>query len=147
MVRPVLAKHKVTSGWGPRVLNGATQHHNGIDYISESGNRTVQAMAAGVVVYDQDNYDDTLRWTDPKHSAGNMIIIKSNIAGQDYYIRYLHLASNFVTINTAVTEGQAIGVYGDVGYSFGAHVHIDFFTMSWQNIDPTQLILANLTGG
>lgn len=128
-----------------RILNGAYQVHNGIDYISLSGNPAVVCMAGGVVIYDQDDYDPALRWTVPRHSAGNMVITKSTIAGTAYYIRYLHLNKNSVKVGDAVNEGDIIGEYGDAGYSFGAHVHVDFFTMGWANIDPTEIILKNLS--
>lgn len=144
MVRPVKEPHRVTSGYGPRVLNGVNQFHDGIDYIHKYGDNTVLAMDPGVVTYDQDNYDDSKRWTDPKHSAGNMLIIKHDINGENFYIRYLHLQNNYVAVGDVVEEGQEIGQYSDVGYSFGAHLHIDMYTMGWRKINPTQIILSNL---
>lgn len=34
------------------------------------------------------------------------------------------------------------GEYGDVGYSFGAHVHIDIFTADWsKKINPHSILL------
>lgn len=144
MVRPVRPPHKVTSGYGPRVLNGSSQLHNGIDYINTEGDCTVLAMAPGTVIFDKDNYNPALRWTVPAEGGGNYVIIRSLVAGIEYFIRYLHLGGNLVSVGQYVDEGAKIGTYADAGYSFGPHTHIDFWTLNWTNIDPTQIILSNL---
>lgn len=144
IIRPVQKPHKVTSGYGWRRLNGKRQFHDGIDYINKDDCRMVFSMADGVVVHDQDDYNHELRWMDRKHSAGNMLIIKHKIKRKEYYIRYLHLEQNDVSKGDIVNKWDTIGTYGDVGYSFGAHLHIDMFDMDWQKIDPTEIILNNL---
>jgi murein DD-endopeptidase MepM/ murein hydrolase activator NlpD len=150
--RPVVPPHEITDPYGPRILQGRAQHHDGIDYITASdpggdawpGDRSVICMADGVVTFAKHDYDHSRRWTDSNHSAGNMVIIKSNLHGTEYYIRYLHLISNTVRAGAQVTRGQVIGRYADVGYSFGAHVHVDLMTMSWVKIDPTAIFLRGL---
>jgi murein DD-endopeptidase MepM/ murein hydrolase activator NlpD len=54
-----------------------------------------------------------------------MVIQKVLISGIFYSFRYCHLIENFVNHGQAVKQGDLIGIYGDVGYSFGAHLHID----------------------
>lgn len=152
IVRPVVAPGRVTSGFGPRTLNGQTQLHDGIDYVTSldkgvetsGADRSVLSICDGVVTHDQDNYNEALRWIDNHHSAGNMIIIKHNIHGVDYYCRYLHLVENSVRNGDRVEKGQVVGIYGDVGYSFGAHLHFDMYTMAWVKIDPTPILLDGL---
>ena len=151
MTRPVILPHKVGDGYGWRKLQGRRNWHNGIDYTTAADtgpgsvcNRAVLAMADGVVVFDKDNYNHGLRYTVPEHTGGNMVIVRSVIDGSSYYIRYLHLVGNSVSHGELVSEGQIIGEYGDAGYSFGPHLHVDFWTDAWVNIDPTQLILSNL---
>jgi len=145
LIRPVLEPHKVTSGYGWRFLNGKQNFHDGIDYINKNDERHVLAITKGVVIYDQDNYDDTLRWTNPTHSAGNMIIMKYNIHGIDYFIRYLHLIHNCVSISDVVEQGDVLGEYADVGYSFGAHLHFDMYLKNWKKVDPTPIMMKGLS--
>lgn len=151
IVRPVVEPAHITSPYGMRTLYGKQEMHDGIDYITAAdpggdwtGDRTVLAIADGTVVYDQDNYDPELRWTDPAHSAGNMLIIRHNLHGRDYYVRYLHLGSNTVSIGTQVQRGQKIGTYADAGYSFGPHLHLDMYQADWSKVDPTPVLLAGL---
>lgn len=41
-----------------------------------------------------------------------------------------------------VTKGMLLGEYGDVGYSFGAHVHIDVWTADWsKRINPRDVLI------
>ena len=151
LVRPVRYNPTVTSPYGPRpgIGNG---FHDGIDYINgdDKGmnvtpdvNRDVVAMGDGVVIYDYDSYNEAYRWggNNGQDTAGNMVIIQHNINGVEYFIRYLHLKKNHVSIGERVKIGQVIGEYADVGYSFGAHVHIDMYTINWQPINPTQIFL------
>lgn len=131
----------VTSPYGPRVnpINKwKTQNHEGIDFISENLNREVFAITEGTVIYDKDDYDHTKRWSKP-NTAGNLIIVKHVIDRIEYYVRYLHLGENYFNKGDDIWCGDLIGEYGDYGRSAGAHLHIDFWTMNWQRIDPTPI--------
>lgn len=124
--------------------------HDGIDYVGAGdyggpADRTVFAIADGVVVHDFDGYDPAKRWNpSAPDSAGNMVIIGHNLHGTKYFVRYVHLAKNTVSNGERVKCGQVIGEYGDVGYSFGQHLHLDMWTASWQRIDPTPVLLRGL---
>lgn len=131
---------KITSPYGMRILQGRSVMHDGIDMISASGDNTVYAITDGVVTSDFDQYNHKLAFSDRKHSGGNMIIIRHNIHGTDYYCRYLHLINNTVSIGQIVKAGDVIGRYGNVGYSYGAHLHFDAYTMAWTKIDPTNIV-------
>jgi len=135
---PVTGDWRITSPYGMRTLKGETKFHDGVDF-GGSINDTIVAIADGIVTYDQDDYENNLRWVDRHHSAGNMVIIKHTIRGVIYYARYLHIIENTVTKGDKVKEGDKIGVYGDVGYSFGAHLHFDLYTHLWVKIDPNIL--------
>ena len=135
---------RVSSPYGMRVLNGKEQFHDGIDFVSRSGDRRVFAVAPGVVVFDMDDYEEALRWTDRRHSGGNMIIIAHNIGrargARVYYARYLHLGENTVGKDWSVDEGQVVGEYADAGISYGPHLHFDLYDSDWRKIDPTPLL-------
>jgi len=132
----------ITSPYGPRMLQGKRQFHNGIDFISGDKDSRVMAISDGIVVCDMDDYAPELRWKAKKHSAGNYVIIKHQVNGQWYYFRYLHLGENYVSLNEVVREGQVIGKYADAGISYGAHLHLGAFDFEWRRVDPTPLIYS-----
>lgn len=143
MILPV-NNAEVTSPYGEGYLNGKKRFHDGIDFVdAKRKDFSVFAIAPGICTYDMDNYEELLRWTDKKHSGGNMVCILHRIADRNYQIRYLHLLVNKVTIGRRVEEGQLIGLYGDVGYSFGAHLHIDAWTEDWKKVNIEQLFKDN----
>lgn len=135
MIKAPVNNPKVTSPYGNGMLNGKPRFHDGIDFIGSSTD--VYAVAPGVVTYDFNDYDAAHRWDDPKHSAGNYIIIETRIDGKTYFCRYLHLGENYVSYGQEIKAGEKIGVYADAGYSFGAHLHFDMYTDKWLKIDPT----------
>jgi murein DD-endopeptidase MepM/ murein hydrolase activator NlpD len=139
-MKPPVDKPVITSPYGMRTLNGKRQFHDGIDFVSGDKSSNVYSILPGVVTLDYDHYDDGKRWSDPANSAGNYVIIKSNINGEDHFVRYLHLKENFVSENQKVEEGFLIGTYADVGFSFGAHLHLDMYNSRWVKIDPTPII-------
>jgi murein DD-endopeptidase MepM/ murein hydrolase activator NlpD len=143
MKEPV-KNHRISSKYGKRILSGKEQFHDGIDFVSRDGNTDVFSVGPGVCTFDFDNYDDKKRWNDVKHSAGNYVIIKTTLGNKDYYVRYLHLRENSLSNGQKVEEGEKIGEYADVGYSFGAHLHFDMYTMAWEKIDPTPVIKSIL---
>jgi len=42
-----------------------------------------------------------------------------------YTVRYAHLAQALVKVGQALKEGDLIGIMGNTGQSYGAHLHID----------------------
>lgn len=133
-------KPKITSKYGFRILNGKPQFHNGIDLISIDFNNSVYSIFDGKVVYDFDNYIHELRFLHRKHSGGNYVIIQSIIDNELYFLKYLHLKENYVKLNEQVKAGDRIGVYDDVGYSFGAHLHLSIYDHKWNIINPMKVL-------
>lgn len=138
-MRSPVEKPIVTSHYGWRTLNRQKQFHTGIDYVSGTGNKTVFAIAAGTVVLDFDSYEEGLRWKDPEHSAGNYICVKHDLAQGSFFVRYLHLKVNTVKHGQKVLEGQTLGEYADVGFSYGAHLHIEAYDSKWKPCDISEL--------
>ena len=139
MISPIV-DYKITSPYGKRILKGKEQFHDGIDFISKSDDRTVRVITEGTILMDIDYYEESKRWTDARHSAGNYLIIQHVIDDKKYFCRYFHLGENFVSKGDKVAEGQAIGIYADAGISYGAHLHFDMYDSAWKKIDPTFLI-------
>jgi murein DD-endopeptidase MepM/ murein hydrolase activator NlpD len=113
--------------------------HNGIDFISATDDREVFAMVSGTVCYDFDDYKHGKRY-EGINSGGNMVIIQSEKNGKVFYTRYLHLVENYVEPGQKIKAGEKIGVYGDVGYSKGPHVHAEVCDSKWKKVDPRKYI-------
>lgn len=108
---------RVTSPYGNRTLNGAADYHAGYDMVGV-GSSDVVAAVGGTVATSQiitDKSNLTWQW-------GNYVCIKTD-AGQYHY--YCHLASRAVKKGQRVKAGDKIGVMGNTGYSFGAHLHFE----------------------
>jgi murein DD-endopeptidase MepM/ murein hydrolase activator NlpD len=134
---------KITSVYGKeRTLpDGVKDIHSGIDFISQANDRNLYAICDGVITDDKDDYNDKNRWNlKGKDTVGNRIVQKSVVAGKTYFISYYHMATNCVSVGDTITKGQIIGVYGDVGYSFGAHVHLIVWDTNWKRLDPSFLL-------
>lgn len=108
---------KLTSPYGRRILNGKADDHSGYDLVGV-GSWEVTAAAGGSVVRSRivtDTADPTWQW-------GNYVCIRT-AAGQYHY--YCHLKSRAVLEGQTVKLGDKLGVMGNTGYSFGAHLHFE----------------------
>lgn len=111
------SKVKLTSPYGKRTLDGTTAMHTGYDIVG-IGSSTVSAVSGGRVVRSRivtDKSDLTWQW-------GNYVCIETE-SGQYHY--YCHLASRAVSEGQTVKRGDTLGVMGNTGYSFGAHLHFE----------------------
>ena len=108
---------KLTSPYGERVLNGQTNFHSGYDLVG-IGSKNVTAVESGTVVRSRivtDKQNLTWQW-------GNYVCVKT-ASGQYHY--YCHLDSRAVREGQNVKSGEKLGVMGNTGYSFGAHLHFE----------------------
>ncbi len=121
----------ITSNYGWRILNGNKQFHDGTDLISKNNNRDVIFPLDGIVVYDYDDYMHSKRFSDSKHSGGNYCVIKCKFNKEIFYVKLIHLEMNFVELGQGIKAGAIIGRYADVGFSFGAHLHISVYNEKW----------------
>lgn len=146
-MNPVLDPIRITSGYGERKspITGKPEFHPGIDIVSDSGDRSIVACADGIVVDDYDSYNEANRWNlRGRDTVGNRFVVKSVIDGEVYYWVYYHTAINKVDLHQEVKKGDILGVYGDVGYSAGAHIHLqcwneDGYMNTGKTIDPSFL--------
>mgnify|MGYP002678147909 FL=1 len=110
-------KIKVTSPYGERDFNGNNFHY-GYDIVG-IGSDEVTAVCNGKVVVSRiitDKSNLTWQW-------GNYICIKDSVTGNLHY--YCHLKERKVKRGDTVKAGQIIGIMGNTGYSFGAHLHFE----------------------
>lgn len=68
-------------------------------------------------------------WSD---SAGNWIVIDH---GNGFVGKYMHHSGLLVSAGQTVTKGQPIGLVGNTGNSFGAHLHFQL-ELNGAPVDP-----------
>ncbi|MBR1812090.1 MAG: peptidoglycan DD-metalloendopeptidase family protein [Clostridia bacterium] len=88
--------------------------HGGLDITCNGAsqlNKEIVAVADGVVT------TATCHW-----SYGNYIVIDH---GNGLSTLYAHCNNIYVSVGQRVSQGEAIGIVGNTGYSFGAHVHFE----------------------
>jgi len=130
---------RVTSPFGRRILGGKADNHTGYDLVGV-GTRNVTAAVSGSVVRSRivtDRSDPTWQW-------GNYVCIRT-AAGQYHY--YCHLDSRAVSEGQAVKAGDKLGVMGNTGYSFGAHLHFEVRASDGKTLSPEAVLgIPNRTG-
>ena len=108
---------RLTSPYGKRVLNGKTNNHVGYDLVGV-GSKEVTAAVGGKVVQSRivtDKSSLTWQW-------GNYVCIRTDDGKYHYYC---HLESRAVKQGQIVKAGDKLGIMGNTGYSFGAHLHFE----------------------
>ena len=101
---------RVTSVYGMRTLNGVTRFHHGLDLVGLE-DIIVYAISAG-----------TVRTGFQANEAGNFVVVTMKDGRRVYY---MHLKSFLVPNGAFVAKGQAIGIMGNTGHSYGAHTHLE----------------------
>ncbi len=103
----------VSSSFKMRTLNGVTKQHNGIDICRWSGtsNQNVVAVKEGTVT------------TARKYDGGGYGKYVTIDHGNGVVSYYAHLNQVNVNVGDYVTQGTLLGLSGNTGYSFGAHLH------------------------
>jgi murein DD-endopeptidase MepM/ murein hydrolase activator NlpD len=106
--------------------NGYGPGHLGIDIQANEG-EAVYAAGSGVVTMAQGGYN---------YGYGNVIQIDH---GNGYVTVYAHLSQINVGVCTAVGQGTLIGLAGNTGNSFGAHLHFEV-RYGGSNINPYDIV-------
>ncbi len=100
--------------------------HLGIDITAPEGS-AVYAAGAGVVTQAQSGWN---------YGYGNVIQIDH---GNGYVTVYAHLSSINVSVCQAVGRSTLIGLSGNTGNSFGAHLHFEI-RIGGKNINPYDMV-------
>lgn len=123
----------VSSMYGPRMLNGKQDYHYGID-LAANGTQEVYAAHPGKVVY----INDGLR------SGYGPYAVKI-VNGNTSYI-YGHLKARYPAEGSYVTAGTHLGTMGDLGNSFGQHLHYEVRVGS-DRVNPMPYMETSLFDG
>jgi murein DD-endopeptidase MepM/ murein hydrolase activator NlpD len=106
--------------------NGYGPGHLGIDITAPEGSN-VYSAAAGVVTQAQGGWN---------YGYGNVIQIDH---GEGHVTVYAHLSQINVSVCQAVGQGAVIGLSGNTGNSFGAHLHFEI-RLGGTNINPYDMV-------
>jgi len=99
--------------------------HDGVDISAPAGTPIV-ATATGIVA--EKTYNSIF---------GNHVIIKHTVSGTVFYSLYAHMESpGSVSAGQIVNAGQQVGVVGNTGNSFGAHLHFMLISDEYSNYGP-----------
>ncbi len=116
---PFKGRNRVTQ---PYTYNVSSKSgHGGIDIVGDD-NRTVYAVEAGTVTIISKWDGKTKTGT---QSYGNLVVV-TDASGCRHY--YAHLKSIAVSKGQSVSDGTIIGIMGNTGNSFGAHLHYEVRT-------------------
>jgi murein DD-endopeptidase MepM/ murein hydrolase activator NlpD len=100
--------------------------HPGIDITANEGD-PVYAAGAGVVTKAQGGWN---------YGYGNVVYIDH---GNGYVTIYAHLSQINVGVCTPVGQGAVIGLAGNTGNSFGAHLHFEVH-INGVPVNPSQVL-------
>lgn len=105
----------VTSKYGMRYIDGVGLHlHGGIDYAGVPEHSPIQILTSAKVV-------KAGKVSSLTSGYGNMIDL--NVNGE--ILRFGHLSKMFVKEGEDVEKGKIIGLMGNTGQSYGAHLHFE----------------------
>ncbi len=113
---PVGRDMVVTSKYGWRNLGAGPEHHDGIDLACDES-ISINAALDGKVVF--------AGKSSGAPGYGNFITIQHDT---DLFTTYAHLSKIQISNGATVKSGDAIGMCGNTGRSFGSHLHFEIKT-------------------
>ncbi len=131
---PVPGYPRITSGFGPRILLGRPDDHNGIDVGTEwsyqesiNGKNIVASNSGKVVKAIYSDYGYGI-YVMVDHGGGNLTL-------------YGHCSSLLVSSGEVVVKGQPIATVGDTGNSTAPHLHFEII-QNGARVNPEPLLPA-----
>ncbi len=126
---PLSSYVPVTDGYGER----ESGFHKGVDFAPAAGT-PIYAIADGIAV--SSGFDDS--------GYGNHVVIQHNLGGVDVKSNYAHmiLDSSPIVAGQHIAVGDFLGLVGDTGIAYGAHLHFEIF-INGVPVDPYAWLRAN----
>ncbi|MDF2492434.1 MAG: hypothetical protein K0Q58_1012 [Microbacterium sp.] len=111
--------------------------HQGMDFTPGAGAQ-IQSVAAGTVRIA----------TESGGGYGVMVIVDHVIDGELVSTRYGHMQYGSLKVRTGetVAAGQVLGLVGNTGHSFGAHLHFEVLQNGTTAINPETWLRAHTAG-
>lgn len=106
--------------------DGSVRQHHGIDILASKG-ASLKSSLAGEVVAVRKSFKAGQY---AKNSYGNYIVVKSEVNGENVFMKYAHLDQVNVKVGDQVSAGSEIGLTGNTGNAVNLpddqdHVHIE----------------------
>lgn len=115
--------------------------HTGVDVVKYKNQKDIIiAHTGGKVVFCQTGQKNNPGATGDK-SYGNCVKIDH---GNGYFTLYAHLDTVKVKYGQTVSKGQELGMMGNTGNSYGAHLHFEVRQGASKCIDPTPYLDTDL---
>lgn len=114
---PVNRDLYITSGFGWRDIGAGPEHHNGIDLRCNESN-SIHSVQEGSVVF---------AGAGPG-GYGNLVTVQH---GVNSFTSYAHLSRVDVQVGQSIDGGNQVGMCGNTGRSYGAHLHFEIKTEMW----------------
>ena len=129
LASPVGTTLRVTSNYGWRDIGAGPEHHDGIDFgCNESV--SIHSSLDGKVVH--------AGTSGGAPGYGNFITIQHDT---NLFTTYAHLSKIQIGNGSNVKSGQQIGMCGNTGRSFGAHLHFEVKTAKYGGyMNPAQYL-------
>ncbi len=131
---PLAPETPISDYFGPRVCDGCSSYHQGLDL--DPGNGTpVAAIADGVVLVAQAD----------EGGLGVHVVVEHIVDGAPMQSTYAHLqiGSVPVAVGDRIVRGQLLGLVGDTGASTGPHLHFAI-QIGGGYIDPLPWMLVHV---
>lgn len=114
-VRPVAAKWPIGTEYGVRSDIWAAGYHTGIDYLAPLGTLVRSARAGRVV------YIGRAGWYGDEY--GLHVVVETEVVQALY--AHLRGTSDQIKVGRMVERGERLGMSGQSGHTFGAHLHFE----------------------
>lgn len=126
---PLSSAIPITDGFGTR----SGGFHKGVDFVPGEG-APIYAIADGVAV--SAGYDDS--------GYGNHVVIQHNLGGVNVKSNYAHMVidSSPIVAGQQIKVGDFLGLVGDTGIAYGAHLHFEIYVDNVP-VDPFVWLQAN----
>lgn len=131
MKLPFNGRNRITQPW--------SSAHYGLDIVGDDDKR-VHCVESGTVITSTiitNRNDRTWEW-------GNYVRVDGD-DGKRYF--YCHLASRAARAGQRINKGDIIGIMGNTGKSFGAHLHLQVRTRQNAELNVAEVLgVPNLRG-
>lgn len=115
----------VSSSYKMRTLNGVTRMHNGIDICRWGG-----TAGANVVAVKEGTVE--VAYHSGYNGGFGLYVVVNHGNGVKTY--YAHFSKTLVNVGDYVTQGTVLGLAGNTGRSYGAHLHFGVMVNgAWKN--------------
>lgn len=124
----------ITSNYGWRTIRGEKNFHKGIDIGAREGTPVLAAADGSVISIREDSRNCS------SCGYGNMVLLQHN---NGHRTLYGHLSKIGTSMGQKLSAGEALGLVGNTGHSYGAHLHFEIIAYE-EYVDPATYMHAKL---